>query len=252
MAGHSKWANIKHRKARQDKAKGKMWSKCSRAIMAAVRQGGPDPSANLTLRYAIDEARYANMPKDTINRAIEKASGAAEGNAYEEITYEGYGPGGVAFVVDSLTDNKTRTVGDVRTAFNKGGGSMGQSGSVSYMFKSRGQILIDASKTTEDQLMEIAIDAGAEDVELPEGEGDGFTVFTEPTEFITVKDAIEKAGIEIAQAELTKIPDTNVEVRGDDARKVLNLVDVLEDNEDVQKVYTNADIPDEELAALQG
>ncbi|MEO0483655.1 MAG: YebC/PmpR family DNA-binding transcriptional regulator [Planctomycetota bacterium] len=251
MAGHSKWANIKHRKARQDKARGKMWSKCSRAIMAAVRQAGPDPSANLTLRYAIDEARYANMPKDTITRAIEKASGAAEGDSYEDATYEGYGPGGVAFVIDALTDNKTRTVGDVRTAFNKGGGSMGQSGSVSYMFKARGVIVIEADQTTEDQLMELAIEAGADDVETPESEGDTFRVFAEPTEFLAVREAIEKADITVAQAEITKIPDTSVEVRGEDARKILNLIDVLEDNDDVQKVYTNADIPDDVLAELQ-
>ena len=250
MAGHSKWANIKHRKERQDKKKGKIWSKCSRAIIAAARAGGPDPDTNLTLRYAIDEAKYANMPKDTIKRAIDKGAGSQGGEDFVEATFEGYGPGGTAIIVDTLTDNNTRTVSDVRTIFKKGGGNMGNSGSVAFLFQTKGQIMIEASKTTEDQIMELAIEAGAADVQPPEDEDGVWTVLTEPTEFNAVKEAIEGAGIEIADAEIAKIPDNTVELRGDDARKLLNLVEALEDNDDVQKVFTNAEIPDDELAAM--
>ena len=250
MAGHSKWANIRHRKERQDKKKGKIWSKCSKAIMAAARAGGGDPTTNLTLRYAIDEAKYANMPKDTIKRAIEKGAGAGGGDDFQEVIYEGYGPNGVAILIDALTDNNTRTVNDVRNAFKKGGGNLGNSGSVAFMFQTKGQILIAAKNTNEEQLMELALEAGADDVSEP-GDDEGFwTVSSEVSEYITVKDAIENAGIEIESAEITKLPDNTVELRGDDAKKLLNLVDAIEDSEDVQKVYTNADIPEDELASL--
>ncbi|MFG0307511.1 MAG: YebC/PmpR family DNA-binding transcriptional regulator [Phycisphaerales bacterium JB040] len=241
MAGHSKWANIKHRKERQDKKKGKVWSKCSKAIMAAARQGGPDPDTNLALRYAIDEAKYANMPKDTIQRAVDKGAGAAGGDNFDPITYEGYGPGGVAVLVDALTDNKNRTVTDVRLAFKKSGGSMGNSGSVSFMFQTKGEIYIVAGKTTEDALMETAIEAGAEDVTPPEGEDGAWVVTTDPTEFMAVRDAIEAAGIEIMEAGITKISDNTVTLEGEDAQKLINLIDALEDSDDVQKVYTNAE-----------
>ena len=249
MAGHSKWANIRHRKERQDKKRSKIWSKCSKAIMAAARTGGPDPDSNLALRYAIDEAKYANMPKDTIKRAIDKGAGSAGGDAFENITYEGYGPAGVAIIVDALTDNKTRTVGDVRNAFKKLGGSMGNSGSVAFLFSTKGQILIEATKTTEEQIMELAIEAGAEDVEAPDSDEGYWTILTEITEFIAVKEAIENAGIEISEAEITKPPADTVEVTGDDAQKVFNLIEALEDNDDVQKVYSNADIDE---SALEG
>ena len=249
MAGHSKWANIRHRKERQDKKRSKIWSKCSKAIMAAARTGGPDPDTNLALRYAIDEAKYANMPKDTIKRAIDKGAGAGSGDAFESITYEGYGPAGVAIIVDTLTDNKTRTVGDVRNLFKKLGGSMGNSGAVSYMFSTKGQILIEAGKTTEDQIMELAIEAGAEDVEAPEADEGYWTILTEIGEFIAVKEAIEAAGIEISEAEITKLPADTVELTGDDAQKAFNLIEALEDNDDVQKVYTNADIDEAALAS---
>ncbi len=249
MAGHSKWANIRHRKERQDKKRSKIWSKCSKAIMAAARTGGPDPDTNLTLRYAIDEAKYANMPKDTIKRAIDKGAGAGSGDAFEAITYEGYGPAGVAIIVDALTDNKTRTVGDVRNTFKKLGGSMGNSGAVSYMFSTKGQILIEAAKTTEDQIMELAIEAGAEDVEAPESDEAYWTILTEITEFIAVKEAIEAAGIEISEAEITKLPADTVELTGEDAQKAFNLIEALEDNDDVQKVYSNADIDESALAS---
>ncbi|MEO1534406.1 MAG: YebC/PmpR family DNA-binding transcriptional regulator [Planctomycetota bacterium] len=249
MAGHSKWANIRHRKERQDKKRSKIWSKCSKAIMAAARTGGPDPDTNLALRYAIDEAKYANMPKDTIKRAIDKGAGAGSGDAFESITYEGYGPAGVAIIVDTLTDNKTRTVGDVRNLFKKLGGSMGNSGAVSYMFSTKGQILIEAGKTTEDQIMELAIEAGAEDVEAPDADEGYWTVLTEIGEFIAVKEAIEAAGIEISEAEITKLPADTVELTGEDAQKAFNLIEALEDNDDVQKVYTNADIDESALAS---
>ena len=248
MAGHSKWANIRHRKERQDKKKGAMWSKCSKALMAAARAGGPDPDTNLALRYAIDEAKYANMPKDTIKRAVDKGAGAGSGDAFESITYEGYGPGGVAIIVATLTDKKTRTVGDVRNTFKKLGGSMGNAGAVSYMFSTKGQILIEASKTTEEQIMDLAIEAGADDVEAPETEEAYWTVLTEIGEFIAVKEAIEAAGIEISEAEITKLPADTVELTGDDAQKAFNLIEALEDNDDVQKVYSNADIDESALA----
>ncbi|MEZ6243680.1 MAG: YebC/PmpR family DNA-binding transcriptional regulator [Phycisphaerales bacterium] len=255
MAGHSKWANIKHRKERQDKKKGKMWSKCSKAIMAAARQGGPDPDTNLTLRYAIDEAKYANMPKDTIKRAIEKGAGASGGEDFATITYEGYGPGGVAIIVDALTDNKTRTVSDVRNIFNKGGGNLGSAGAVAFMFDTKGKIVIPADKIGEEDLMERAVEAGADDIQAPEDPTDaepGFwTVLTPPTEFLSVKDSLEQAGVPIEDAEVSKIPSNTVEVTGEDVRKLMNLIDALEDNDDVQKVYTNASIADEELAGIE-
>ncbi len=169
MAGHSKWANIRHRKERQDKKKGKIWSKCSKAIMVAARAGGGDPETNLALRYAIDEAKYANMPKDTIKRAIEKGSGEAGGAEFQTIVYEGYGPGGTALIIDALTDNNTRTVGEVRSIFKKAGGSMGNAGTVAFMFTTKGQIFIDANAYGEEQVMEAALEAGAEDIQSPEG-----------------------------------------------------------------------------------
>ncbi len=253
MAGHSKWANIRHRKERQDKKKGKIWSKCSKAIMVAARAGGGDPETNLALRYAIDEAKYANMPKDTIKRAIEKGSGDSGGAEFQTIVYEGYGPGGTALIIDALTDNNTRTVGEVRSIFKKAGGSLGNAGTVAFMFATKGQIFIDANKYGEDQVMEAALEAGAEDVQAPEGEDEdkgAWVIETEPTEFQGVKDAIEAAGIEIVEAEITRIPDNTVDVAGDDVRKVMNLIDTLEDNDDVQKVYSNADFDAEELAKL--
>ncbi|MGP1271977.1 MAG: YebC/PmpR family DNA-binding transcriptional regulator [Phycisphaerales bacterium] len=249
MAGHSKWANIKHRKERQDKKRSKIWSKCSKAIMAAARAGGADPDTNLALRYAIDEAKYANMPKDTIQRAVDKGAGAGQGDAFESITYEGYGPGGVAIIVDTLTDNKTRTVGDVRTIFKKLGGSMGNAGSVAFLFQTKGQILVAADQTTEEALMELAIDAGAEDVQPPEGDDGFWTILTDPTEFIAVKTAIEAAGIEIEEAEITKLANDTVAVTGEDAQRVVGLIEAFEDNDDVQKVYTNADIDEAALTS---
>ncbi len=253
MAGHSKWANIRHRKERQDKKKGKIWSKCSKAIMVAARAGGGDPETNLALRYAIDEAKYANMPKDTIKRAIEKGSGEAGGAEFQQLIYEGYGPGGTALIIDALTDNNTRTVGEVRSIFKKGGGSMGNAGTVAFMFNILGQIYIDANAYDEEKVMDAALEAGADDVQAPEADGDDkgvWTIVTEPTEFQRVKDELESAGFEIMEAEITRIPENTVPVGGDDVRKVMNLIDALEDNDDIQKVYSNAEFDQDELAKL--
>jgi len=249
MAGHSKWANIKHRKARQDAAKGKIWSKCARAIIVAAKNGGGDPETNLTLRYAIDEAKAANMPKDTIAKAVQKGAGELEGAAsYEEIRYEGYGPSGVAVIVDCLTDNVNRTAPEMRKIFEKAGGNLGKPGAVSFGFSQKGMIVIEAGKITEEQLMELAIDAGAEDVSETDG---AWEVTAEVADFIAVREAIEAAHIEPDSAEITMIPTNTVACDQSTAEKVMRLVDALEDHDDVQKVYTNADIPDEVMAELE-
>lgn len=253
MAGHSKWSNIKHRKARQDKVKARVWSKCSKAIMVAARAGGADPDSNLSLRYAIDEAKYSNMPKDTIKRAIDKGAGETGGADFQELVYEGYGPGGTAILILSLTDNNTRTVGDVRNSFKKGGGSMGNAGTVAFMFVTKGQIIVDANKYGEDAIMEVVLDAGADDVISPEGDDEDqgvWTIMTEIGDFQGVKVALEEAGIEIMEAEIARIPDNTIAVVGDDVRKLLNLIEVLEELDDVQKVYSNGDLDAEELAKL--
>ncbi len=249
MAGHSKWANIKHRKARQDAVKGKAWSKASRAIMAAVKQGGADPETNLKLRYSIEDAKSVNMPKDTIKKAIDKASGEGQDGAqFQDVRYEGYGAGGVAIIVDCLTENVQRTAPIVRHAFEKHGGNLAKTGAVSFGFHTKGVILIEAVHTTEEQLMDIALEAGAEDIVEQDG---GFEVTTDVASFIAVKDAIDAAEIETASAEVTMIPDTTVACDADLAGKVMKLIDVIEECDDVQKVYSNADIPDEVMASLE-
>lgn len=253
MAGHSKWHNIKHRKAAADAKRGKLWSKCAKAIMVAAKNGGPDPETNLALRYAIDEARYANMPRETIERNIKKGVGEIGGEDWESIRYEGYGAGGVAIVVEALTNNRTRTAVEVRNAFSKYGGNLGTTGCVSYMFALKGVITLPAS-TPEDKLMEAALEAGAEDVKPPEGDAESsgdWQVYTAPTALHAVRDALEKAGLTVTDARLDNIPTTTIQVTGDTARSVLKLVEALEDNDDVQKVYANFDIPDSELAALE-
>ncbi|TVQ82232.1 MAG: YebC/PmpR family DNA-binding transcriptional regulator [Phycisphaeraceae bacterium] len=250
MAGHSKWANIRHKKARVDAQRGKVWTKCSRAIMVAARTGGADPASNLSLRYAIDEARAANMPKDTIQRAIDKGAGTGDDAVnFEAIRYEGYGPSGVAIMVDVLTDNRARTAPEMREIFSRGGGNLGTTGSVGYMFEARGVITVDAAKTTEDQIMNLAIEAGALDCTL---EDDTWTIATSPTDFITVKDAIDNAGLEATSAELTMEPTVMAGAAGDDVAKILRLLERLEDHDDVQKVYTNMDASDADLAAASG
>jgi YebC/PmpR family DNA-binding regulatory protein len=250
VAGHSKWANIKHRKAAVDAKRGKLWSKCAKAIMVAAKNGGSDPTTNLTLRYAIDEARYANMPRDTIERAAKKGAGELGAEDYEEIRYEAYGPGGVAIIADALTNNRTRTASDLRSIFSKHGGNLGQSGSVAFQFDSRGQIAVAAAGVDADRVMEAAIEAGAEDVREPGGPDLPWTIVTNPTEFQGVKVAIERSGLNIVEASLTMLPNVTVSVSGEDAAKIIRLIDALEDNDDVQKVYANFEIPDDELAAL--
>ncbi|MDG1837763.1 MAG: YebC/PmpR family DNA-binding transcriptional regulator, partial [Phycisphaerales bacterium] len=245
----SKWANIKHRKARQDAVKGRAWSKASRAIMAAAKQGDADPDTNLKLRYAIEDAKSVNMPKDTIKKAIEKASGeGSDGATYQDLRYEGYGAGGVAIIVDCLTENVQRTAPIVRHAFEKHGGNLAKTGAVSFGFHSRGVILIEEGKSSEEQLMDVALEAGAEDIIE---QGGGFEVMTDVSSFIAVKDAIDAAGIETISAELTMIPDTMVDCDEVLAAKILKLIDVIEDCDDVQKVYSNADISDEVMASLE-
>lgn len=249
MAGHSKWANIKHRKARQDAAKGKLWSKCSRAIIVAAKQGGGDPDMNLTLRYAIDEAKAANMAKDTIQKAIKKGAGdAGSGVSYEELRYEGYGPNGVALIIDCLTDNVNRTAPEIRSIFEKAGGKLAKPGAVSFSFAQKGLIIIEADKVAEDRIMEIAIEAGAEDVVES---GGAWEITCEPTDFHTVRAAIDAAELEPQSAAITMIPGSTVACDAATAGKVMRLVDAFEDHDDVQNVYTNADIPDEVMAEME-
>jgi YebC/PmpR family DNA-binding regulatory protein len=239
MAGHSKWANIQHRKGRQDEKRGKVWTRVIREIMVAARQGGGDASANPRLRLAIDKAKAANMPADTIKRNIDKATGALEGVHYEEIRYEGYGIGGAAIIVDTMTDNRVRTVAEVRHAFSKYGGNLGTEGSVAFQFKHCGQ-LIFAPGTNEDKVMEAALDAGAEDVIT--GEDGSIEVLTPPTEFEAVKNALEAKGLKAEMAEVTMRAETPIELGGDDAQRMQKLLDVIEDLDDVQAVYHNAEL----------
>jgi YebC/PmpR family DNA-binding regulatory protein len=248
MAGHSKWANIKHRKARVDARRSKIWSKCSRAIIVAAKMGAPDPDANLALRYAIDEAKAQNMPKDTIEKAIVKGSGKGEGENYETIIYEGYGAAGVAVILDCLTDNKNRTVPEVRKIFEKHGGNLGATGCVAYNFKSKGQFFVAKEGAEEDAVMTVALEAGAEDFADAD---ESWEVVCEPTDYVAVRGALEAGGFTIESGSVTMIPQTTVECTGKDARKVFNLIEALEDHDDVQKVHANFDIPDEEMEALQ-
>ncbi|MDP7004997.1 MAG: YebC/PmpR family DNA-binding transcriptional regulator [Phycisphaerales bacterium] len=246
MAGHSKWANIKHRKARQDAVKGKAWSKCSRAIMVAVKNGGPDPETNLTLRYAIEDAKSVNMAKDTIEKAIKKASGeGGEGIRYEEVRYEGYGPNGVAIIIDVLTDNVNRTAPEMRKLFEKGNGNLAKPGAVAFGFTSTGVILIEENKTTEDQLMEVALDSGA--TNIIQGDG-GWEVTCEPVDFLALRQAIEIAEIQIMSAEVTMVPASTIECAIEIGSRVMRLIESFEDHDDVQNVYSNADIPEESLS----
>ncbi|MGO4475610.1 YebC/PmpR family DNA-binding transcriptional regulator [Massilia sp. 2TAF26] len=237
MAGHSKWANIKHKKAATDAKRGKIWTRLIKEITVAARMGGGDIASNPRLRLAVDKAADANMPKDNVTRAIQRGSGGLEGVNYEEIRYEGYGIGGAAIIVDCMTDNRVRTVAEVRHAFSKYGGNMGTEGSVSFMFKHVGQFLF-APGVEEDKLMEAALEAGADDV-IADDEG-GFEVLCDPNAFAGVKDALEKAGFKADSAEVIMKPDTETVFTGEDAQKMQKLLDVLENLDDVQEVYTNA------------
>ena len=239
MAGHSKWANIKHRKARQDASRGKVWTKVIREITVAAKDG-PDPNDNPRLRLALEKANAANMPKDTIKRAIEKGSGTGETGELEEIVFEGYGPGGVAILVETMTDNRNRTVSDVRHAFSKFGGNLGTDGSVSYLFKKLGIIHINKNYS-EERLMENVIESGAQDFTE---EDDFFEVTTDPNEFNTVIDFFKKNGIEYINAELTLRADTLVDLDQDMSEKVLNIMEFMDDLDDVQEVHTNAEFPE--------
>ena len=239
MAGHSKWANIQHRKGRQDEKRQRIWTRVVREIMVAARTGGGDPTANPRLRLAIDKAKAANMPADTIKRNIDKATGNLEGVSYEEIRYEGYGIGGAAIIVDTMTDNRVRTVAEVRHAFAKHGGNMGTEGSVAFQFKHCGQFVF-APGTDEDKVMEVALEAGAEDV-VTDDDG-AIEVITAPGDFEAVKNALEAAGLKPEVAEVTMRAENTVDVTGEDAAKMQKLLDVLEDLDDVQEVYHNASL----------
>ncbi len=248
MAGHSKWANIKHRKGAQDAKRGKVFTKLIKEITVAAKLGGGDLEINPRLRTAVDKAKAGNMPKDTIERAIKKGSGDLDGVNYEEGTFEGYGPGGAAVIVEFMTDNRTRTVADVRFIFNKHNGSLGVNGSVAFLFDRKGLIVFDEEQDF-DTLFEIALEAGAEDVK---DEGDGYEIITAPGTFIEVRDALAAQGLQWQSAEVTMIPQTTVQLEGKQAEQMLKMMDKLEDNDDVQNVYSNFDISEEELDNFMG
>ncbi len=242
MSGHSKWANIKHRKGAADARRGKVFTKLIKEIITAARIGGGDINANPRLRAAVMAAKAENMPKDNWERAIKKGTGELEGVNYEEATYEGYGPGGAAVFIESLSDNKNRAVSEIRHALTKHGGNMGENGCVAWMFDKKGYLVVEKSAADEEKLMETALEAGAEDVRE---DGDNFEVISAPEDFEAVKEAIDGAGIESIQAEVTMLPQNMTALDGDTALKMIRLIDALEDCDDVQKVYTNADIPDD-------
>lgn len=242
MSGHSKWASIKHKKGANDAKRGKLFTKIITEISVASREGGGDESTNPRLRTAILKAKDANMPKDNIDRAIKKGIGGNDGANYVELTYEGYAPGGVAIMIEALTDNKNRTAAEVRSQLTKGGGNLGELGCVSYLFKKKGILVYDASKYTEDSILEAALEAGAEDVS---SEGEEIEVVTDPVDFSKVLDALLTAGFEHNMAEVSMIPDTTVKLNNERTQKVMKLVERLEDLDDVQSVSTNMDIPDD-------
>ncbi len=248
MSGHSKWANVKHRKAKADAERGKVFTKVSREILVAARQGGPDPEANFRLRMAIEKARSVNMPNDNIMRIIKRAAGASEAENYEEITYEGYGPGGVAIMVDVMTDNRNRAASDVRHTFAKHGGNLGETGCVAWMFRKTGLLVADMKdqEVTEDDLMALAVEAGAQDYK---SDGDTVEITTDPEDFESVRRFMEARRVRFTVAEVTMVPHSTVRVTGKEARQVLNLTEALEDLDDVQQVHANFDIPDDELEA---
>jgi YebC/PmpR family DNA-binding regulatory protein len=240
MAGHSHWAKIKRAKGANDAKRGKIWSKIARKIIIAARNGG-DPRDNLNLRYTIDEAKAANMPRDTIEKAIKKGTGELGGENYEAATYEGYGPGGIAFLVEALTNNRARTAPDLRSIFEKHGGNLAASGAVAFQFTKQGIITIKSDAVAEDALLEAALDAGAEDVK---NEGEVYEVITSPTAYLKVKEALAAANVPIEASEITHLPNSTLPLDGEGAQKVLRLMDALEDNDDVQNVSHNAEIPE--------
>ena len=245
MAGHSHWANIAHKKGIADAKRGKVWSKLSRAIIIAARHGGGDPETNLKLRYAIDKARAVSMPKDNIERAIKRGTGELAGDAMEEWSYEGYGPGGVAIMVDVMSDNRNRTNGEVRKIFEKGGGNLGSPGCVAYLFERKGNFTVDAATIAEDTLLGVALDAGADDVTRQDSV---FQIVCEPTSFEAVKSNLEKAGVKLNSSEITKLPKTSVDLDPETGQKVFRLLEALDDHDDVQNVYSNANLTEEMMA----
>lgn len=247
MAGHSHWANISAKKGVVDKKRGKLFGKLSRAIIVAARVGGGDPVMNLRLRYAIDKAKAASMPKDTIERAVKKGTGDLEGENYEDVIYEGYGPGGVAVLCDLLTDNRNRTAGEIRKIFEVHGGNLGSTNCVAWMFERKGVFLIPASQIDEDRLFEVALEAGADDVKR---EGDSFTVTCPTDAFTEVGEALEKAGIKPESADVSRVPQNTVDLDVADGRRMLELLEALEEQDDVQTVIANFNIPEELLAEL--
>jgi len=251
LSGHSKWSSIKHKKGAADAKRGKLFSKLTRAIIVAARDGGPDPSSNLALQNAIEKARSYSMPKDNIDRAIAKGSGAdSDTSQFETVVYEGYGPSGVAVIVEALTDNRNRTAGEVRHAFSKHDGNLGGSGAVAWLFERRGVVLVDADGVDEDELTLAAAEGGAEDVAL---DGSSFQVTSAPEDLAAVRGAIESAGIAVDSAELTMVPKTTVAVEDEsDAKKIIRLMEDLEDNDDVQEVFANFDIPERVLESVAG
>lgn len=246
MAGHSKWQNIRHRKGRQDAARGKLFAKLSREIFVAAREGGEDPDTNPRLKLAIQKAKAANMPNENIDRTLKKAAGKLEGANYEEITYEGYGPAGVAVMVDVLTDNRNRAAAEIRHAFSKYGGNLGEAGSVSWMFSRKGLLIIErhSVEQDEDHLMMLALEAGAEDFVASV---DSFEIITSVEEFETVKETMEAQDLTFSTAEITQIPQNTVVVEGEDAARTIQLMEALEDNDDVQNVYANYDIDEVQM-----
>ncbi len=248
MSGHSKWSTIKHKKGAADAKRGKIFTKLIKEITVAARMGGGDPESNPRLRSALISARAQNMPKDTFERAIKKGTGELEGVNYEEIIYEGYGPGGVAVLVECLTDNKNRTIAEVRHAFGKAGGNVGTDGCVAWMFDKKGLISVNKEDSDEDTLMELALEAGAEDIRV---ETDSFDIITEPSDFDAVKEAIDAAGIKYEEAEITMLPQNYTKVEGKEAEQMINFMEALDDCDDVQKFYSNADIPDEVFDSME-
>jgi YebC/PmpR family DNA-binding regulatory protein len=247
MAGHSKWKNIQHRKGRQDAKKGKIFTKITKELMLAARLGGGDPGANIRLRSAIDDAKAVNLPKDKIETAIKKGTGEIGAENIEEVFYEGYGPGGVALLIDVATDNRNRTVAEIRHILAKNSGSMGESGCVAWMFDKKGVITFAKERYSEDQLLEIGVEAGAEDVE---DNGDEWEVRSRPEDFSAVREAFEKAGFEFVSAEVSMVPKTTIQVDRETGEKLLKLYDALDENDDVQNVYANFDLPEELLQEM--
>jgi len=246
MSGHSKWHSIKHKKGATDAKRGKLFTKFIKEITVAARTGGGDPDANARLRKAVLDAKAGNMPNDTIDRAIRRGTGAEEGVTYEEITYEGYGPGGVALLIEAMTDNRNRTVAEIRHIFSKHGGNLGESGSVGWLFEKKGYIVVDKAAKPEEELFDIAIEGGADDVRE---DGDNVEIITSPENFESVQSAIKSAGVEPQVAEVSMVPQNYIKLEGSSAQQMLRLMESMEDHDDVQKVYANFDIDEAEMAA---